>query len=239
MTDTLERPHVTSKRVYEVLAAHERALLALPGVVGTAIGRHTDGMPFIRVMVERDRPATRARIPGRLGDYDVRVEVTGRYSIRWSAPEWLSSVRRAVFTVRRPGVLGLTAAAAVVYGLVILYGGAGHTIAVVGGALNRPRAWDFRFVALVSNGMILMNAALTNLILSRWIARGERWAFAWTLAATAFLAIYAGLLLPLEAARDAAGPAFVLSIVQVAALIIAWVLIREQPSRVTAERKTP
>ena len=67
---------MTAKTIDEVLAAHTDSLLALPGVVGTAIGS-CDGEPCIKVMVADSNPDTRARIPARLEQYRVVVEVTG------------------------------------------------------------------------------------------------------------------------------------------------------------------
>jgi hypothetical protein len=61
------------KTIDEVLATHREALMAVPGVVGTAIGR-TGGAPCIRVFVT---DATRgAVIPNELDGFTVRTEVT-------------------------------------------------------------------------------------------------------------------------------------------------------------------
>ena len=59
-----------------VLAAHTDSLMALPGVVGTAIGL-CDGERCIKVMMSDDNAATRRRIPERIEGYRVTVEVTG------------------------------------------------------------------------------------------------------------------------------------------------------------------
>jgi len=67
---------VTSKTIEEVLAAHGESLRALPGVVGTAIGR-CDGTPCIRVFLADSSEAARRRIPPQLEGYPVRAEVTG------------------------------------------------------------------------------------------------------------------------------------------------------------------
>jgi hypothetical protein len=67
---------VTAKTIDQVLAAHTDSLLALPGVVGTAVGL-CDGQPCIKVMVADTNAGTRARIPARLESYRVVVEVTG------------------------------------------------------------------------------------------------------------------------------------------------------------------
>lgn len=65
-----------TKTIDEVLAAHTDSLLALPGVVGTAIAL-CDGKPCIKVMLADSNPATRAKIPARLEQFRVVVEVTG------------------------------------------------------------------------------------------------------------------------------------------------------------------
>lgn len=67
---------VPSKTIEEVLATHSDSLLALPGVVGTAIGL-CDGAPCIRVFLGDSSDAVRRRIPSRLEGYAVRAEVTG------------------------------------------------------------------------------------------------------------------------------------------------------------------
>src|SRR2546426_6045359 len=71
-----ERQAVTTQPIEAVLAAHSDSLMALPGGVGTAIGR-CDGAPCIRVFLAAPDDATRQRIPARLEGYPVRVEVTG------------------------------------------------------------------------------------------------------------------------------------------------------------------
>ena len=67
---------VTSKTIEAVLAAHTDSLMALPGVVGTAIGL-CDGAPCIRVFLADSGAAARRRIPEELEGYPVKVEVTG------------------------------------------------------------------------------------------------------------------------------------------------------------------
>ncbi|HEY7233261.1 MAG TPA: hypothetical protein VH539_03880 [Gemmatimonadaceae bacterium] len=76
-----EATRVAGKSIEDVLAAHNDSLMALPGVVGTAIGR-CDGTPCIRVFM-RDSAAARAtRIAERLEGYPVRVEVSGMFRAR-------------------------------------------------------------------------------------------------------------------------------------------------------------
>lgn len=67
---------VPARSIDEVLAAHTDSLLALPGVVGTAIGL-CDGERCIKVFLADSSVDTKARIPPRLEGYRVVVEVTG------------------------------------------------------------------------------------------------------------------------------------------------------------------
>jgi hypothetical protein len=67
---------VATRGIDDVLAAHTAALLALPGVVGTAVGL-CDGERCIKVLVSDSSAATRSPIPARLEGYRVVVEVSG------------------------------------------------------------------------------------------------------------------------------------------------------------------
>jgi hypothetical protein len=67
---------VTARSIDQVLAAHTDSLMALPGVVGTAIGL-CDGERCIKVLLADSNPDTKRRIPDRLEGYRVLVEVTG------------------------------------------------------------------------------------------------------------------------------------------------------------------
>jgi len=67
---------VAARSIDDVLAAHSDSLMALPGVVGTAIGV-SDGQRCIKVLVADSSVATKSRIPSRLEGYRVVVEVTG------------------------------------------------------------------------------------------------------------------------------------------------------------------
>jgi len=64
------------RSIDDVLAAHNETLLALPGVVGTAIGV-SDGVACIRVLLADSSAATRQEIPEILDGYPVRAEFTG------------------------------------------------------------------------------------------------------------------------------------------------------------------
>jgi len=67
---------VPVRSIDEVLAAHTDSLMALPGVVGTAIAL-CDGERCIKVFLADSNPDATTRIPPRLEGYRVVVEVTG------------------------------------------------------------------------------------------------------------------------------------------------------------------
>jgi hypothetical protein len=67
---------VAARSIDDVLAAHTDSLMALPGVVGTAIAA-CDGERCIKVLLADSSPGTKGRIPARLEGYRVVVEVTG------------------------------------------------------------------------------------------------------------------------------------------------------------------
>ena len=68
-----------SRPLSEVLASHTPALMAMPGVVGTAEARLPDGRPCILVMVADSAAARRAGLPSDLEGWPVSVEVTGEF----------------------------------------------------------------------------------------------------------------------------------------------------------------
>jgi hypothetical protein len=74
---------VSSKTIEQVLATHTDSLMALPGVVGTAIGM-CDGAACIRVFLADSSAEARANIPAQLEGYSVKVEVTGPFRARGS-----------------------------------------------------------------------------------------------------------------------------------------------------------
>jgi len=67
---------VATRGIDDVLAAHSDALLALPGVVGTAIAL-CEGERCIKVLLADANADTKSRIPPRLEGYRVVVELTG------------------------------------------------------------------------------------------------------------------------------------------------------------------
>jgi hypothetical protein len=61
-----------------VLAANDRRLMAIPGVVGVYVGLLDDGKtPCLKVMVARKTPELERAIPRNLEGYPVVTEVTG------------------------------------------------------------------------------------------------------------------------------------------------------------------
>jgi hypothetical protein len=65
------------RTIDEVLAAHSDSLMALPGVVGTAIALCEGGERCIKVLLEKSHSETLSKIPSRLEGYRVVTEVAG------------------------------------------------------------------------------------------------------------------------------------------------------------------
>ena len=70
-----------SDRVEKARDRLNRRIMAIEGVVGTALGMR-DGTPCIKVYVETDDPELRAGLPRSAGGVPVEVEATGRIE-RW------------------------------------------------------------------------------------------------------------------------------------------------------------
>jgi len=70
---------MTARSIDEVLAAHTDSLMALPGVVGTAVGL-CGGERCIKVLLADS--STKSKIPARLEGYRVVVDVTGTITPR-------------------------------------------------------------------------------------------------------------------------------------------------------------
>ena len=66
----------TPKTIEAVLAAHNDSLMAVPGVVATAIGRCNDA-PCIRILVSRVTDDVQRRVPRQLEGFPVQVDVSG------------------------------------------------------------------------------------------------------------------------------------------------------------------
>ncbi|HSV63489.1 MAG TPA: hypothetical protein VLH83_09115 [Chthoniobacterales bacterium] len=69
----------TPKRdVNDVLRAHDKELLAIPGVVGVYVGVLENGKtPCLKVMLAQKTPETERAVPRTLEGYPVVIEVTG------------------------------------------------------------------------------------------------------------------------------------------------------------------
>lgn len=65
------------KEIDTVLKQHTDSLMALPGVVGTAIGECA-GKPCIKVYVEKKTPELLEQIPSAIEGYMVDVQETGK-----------------------------------------------------------------------------------------------------------------------------------------------------------------
>ena len=70
----------SNRSLRDVLKEHTPRLMAIPGVVGTAIGAD-EGAPCILVMTAEDSATLREAIPDQIEEYPVRVLVTGRPTI--------------------------------------------------------------------------------------------------------------------------------------------------------------
>lgn len=69
---------VARRDINAVLAAHDKALLAIPAVVGVYVGTLDNGKPCLKVMlVDKNREAER-KIPPVIEGYPVVTEVTGK-----------------------------------------------------------------------------------------------------------------------------------------------------------------
>ena len=69
---------VQKKSIEAVQNEHTDALMAFPGVVGTAIG-DCDGKLCIKVMVSKKTPELLKQIPSTLEGYPVQIEETGEF----------------------------------------------------------------------------------------------------------------------------------------------------------------
>lgn len=67
-----------SQPIAAVLAAHTPRLMALDGVIGVYESALENGSPCIKVILLRDHPETRAKIPADLEGYPVRIEESDR-----------------------------------------------------------------------------------------------------------------------------------------------------------------
>ena len=86
---------------------------------------------------------------------------------------------------------------AVLFGLVTAGTGIAHLSGVLSVAMDTGRAYDSRYVFLLTIGGILVYVGLVNVVLSWWLRKGDRFALgAATITTIAFM-IFLVLLLPL------------------------------------------
>ena len=69
---------MSRKTIQQVLTENTAFLMALPGVVGTAVGERS-GQPCITVLVVQETPSLLEQIPLDLDGYPVKVKVTGGF----------------------------------------------------------------------------------------------------------------------------------------------------------------
>lgn len=74
-----ESPRVSAQSIQKVQEQHAPTLMAIPGVVGTAIGTLEDGTAYIAVFVKEETEELEARIPQELGGHPVRIRVSGEF----------------------------------------------------------------------------------------------------------------------------------------------------------------
>lgn len=70
-------PTMSTDDVIRVMDAHVDELMAIPGVVGVAVGALDDGRPCIKVLVAKKDPKHRTLIPKEIEGYAIVIEVTG------------------------------------------------------------------------------------------------------------------------------------------------------------------
>jgi hypothetical protein len=70
-------PAMSEPTIQSVLEKESPRLMAMPGVVGVAEGRTSDGKPCVRIYVDGLTPERRAQFPKTLGPYPVELEDSG------------------------------------------------------------------------------------------------------------------------------------------------------------------
>lgn len=68
---------VPQRDINAVMASHVDELMAIPKVVGVAIGQLDDGTPCILVLVEEETKEITKKVPAKLEGYPVKVFVSG------------------------------------------------------------------------------------------------------------------------------------------------------------------
>ena len=70
-------PIVPSREITQVMDAHVDELMAIPGVVGVAVGALDDGTPCILVLVAKINAGIHKSVPQEIEGHPVKIEVTG------------------------------------------------------------------------------------------------------------------------------------------------------------------
>jgi hypothetical protein len=104
--------------------------------------------------------------------------------------------QRALATTRPLPLYSKLAWAAIVLGLVSGVAGVLHTSAVISVALKQGKPYDFRMVALLATGGVLIYSGLINIGISRWIRRGHPWALMMSAVVVFPLMVYEALIFP-------------------------------------------
>lgn len=79
---SVEQPqHMTHKTIQQVQEEHTGEWMALPGVVGTAIGQR-DGQPCILILTASNTEQIRQKIPATVEGYAVVVQYVGEIRAR-------------------------------------------------------------------------------------------------------------------------------------------------------------
>jgi len=102
--------------------------------------------------------------------------------------------QRALATTRPLRLCSKLAWAAIGLGLVCGIAGVLHTSAVISVALKQGKPYDFRMVALLATGGVLIYGGLINIGISRWIRQGHPWALAMSAVVIFPLMVYEALL---------------------------------------------
>lgn len=128
--------------------------------------------------------------------------------------------RASATTVLRPRCSKL-AWAAIALGLCVGIAGVLHTSAVISVALKQGKPYDFRMVALLATGGVLIYSGLINIGISRWIKQGHPWALAMSAVVTLPLLVYEALLVPARHSNQMLG--VIINGLYLCFLTIAWV----------------
>jgi hypothetical protein len=68
---------VPAKDINQVMAEHSKEIMGITGVVGVGVGALENGTPCILVLIAKDTPELRKKIPGQLEGHPVVIDVSG------------------------------------------------------------------------------------------------------------------------------------------------------------------